>query len=63
MAATATAQRALLTTREAAEYLARKPQTLTNWRCQRIGPKYTGAGKGIRYRQSDLDAWLDANTH
>lgn len=60
---TATALRPLLTSREAADYLGRKPQTLANWRSQRTGPKYTGSGKGIRYRQRDLDAWLDANTH
>lgn len=53
----------MLPTRAAAEYLGRSPQTLRNWRTDRKGPRYSGTGVGIRYRQSDLDAWIAANTH
>lgn len=51
------------TTREAAAYLGRQPQTLRRWRSERTGPRYSGSGNGIRYRESDLNAWIAANTH
>lgn len=61
--ATATRIQPLLTPAEAAAYLRRAPKTLRNWRACGTGPKYTGHGQGVRYRQRDLDAWLKANTH
>lgn len=61
--ATATARQPLLTPAEAAAYLRRAAKTLRNWRSEGTGPTYTGHGHGVRYRQSDLDAWLKANTH
>jgi hypothetical protein len=61
MAAT-TDRRALATPAQAAEYLARSPKTLRNWRASGIGPKFSGRGQGVRYRYRDLDAWVDANT-
>jgi excisionase family DNA binding protein len=52
----------LLTTAQAAAYLGRKPRTLYNWRSTGRGPKYSGTRTGTRYRRSDLDAWIKANT-
>lgn len=52
----------LLTTVEAAEFLRRQPQTLAYWRCAGKGPPYVKAGAGVRYRLSDLEAWLATNT-
>ncbi|WUI00242.1 helix-turn-helix domain-containing protein [Spirillospora sp. NBC_00431] len=52
----------LLRSKDAAEYLNRSPGTLANWRCQGTGPRFTGSGAGIRYRLSELDAWIKANT-
>jgi len=60
MAATVT--RPMLTTADAAAYLGRAPQTLRNWRNLRTGPKFSGRGSGIRYRITDLEAWIKANT-
>lgn len=61
--ATATVTPQMLTTAQAATYLGRTPRTLQNWRNNlRIGPPYSGRGKGIRYRVADLDAWIKANT-
>lgn len=41
-------------------------QTLANMRWRLTGPAFIkfGSGKGarIRYRRSDIEAWLDANT-
>jgi hypothetical protein len=59
----ATVQDRMLTTAEAAEYLGKKPRTLQNWRNNlHTGPRYSGVRNGIRYRISDLDAWVAAST-
>lgn len=55
----------LMTTDEAAEYLGGlKPQTLALWRSQATHPdlRYIPVGRFIRYRKSDLDAWLESRT-
>lgn len=31
------------------------------WRHRGIGPKGSRVGKHVRYRRSDVDAWLDVN--
>lgn len=56
----------LLTTREAAEYLGYAKQTLNQWRSDGTGPKYLKNGKpgspgGVRYKQEDLDEWMQKN--
>jgi hypothetical protein len=33
--------------------------TLADWRTKGIGPAYFRVGRLIRYRQADLDAWLE----
>ena len=53
----------LLKSREAAEYLGRSTGTLANWRCMGRGPRFVGSGSGVRYRLSDLDAYIEAETH
>ena len=46
---------------EAALYLRVAPQTLTKWRWQGKGPPYRKvAGSLIRYVQSELEAWMQA---
>ena len=32
--------------------------TLASWRVKSFGPPWVAVGRLIRYRQSDLDAWL-----
>ena len=54
-------------THSACVYLAgsEKPlqvNTLEIWRVQGRGPKYIKVGRFVRYRESDLDAWLDSRT-
>ena len=52
-----------LTPREAAPILRVKGQTLKRWRAKGIGPAYVRLEGGrVRYRLSDLEAWLAANT-
>jgi excisionase family DNA binding protein len=53
---------ALLTLDEAAAYLKLASGTLYNWRHSRIGPKSVKVGSRVRYRQTDLDLWIDAST-
>jgi predicted DNA-binding transcriptional regulator AlpA len=49
---------------EAAEYCGIAGQTLALWRSQRRKnqPPYIKMSRAIRYRISDLDAWLASNT-
>ncbi len=53
---------ALLTTAQAAQYLALGQRTLENWRCRGDGPAFVRLGRVVRYRVLDLDAWLSART-
>lgn len=49
----------LMTTREAAAYQRIRPETLANYRGSGTGPAYIRLGrKSIRYRRSDLNAYL-----
>lgn len=51
----------LLTAKQAAAFLKVKPGTLACWRTTKRYPlKYTSVGKSIRYRLSDLQAFLAA---
>jgi len=50
----------LLTTKQAAEFLGFKFQTLEIWRMQGRGPKYRKINRSVRYVESDLLAWLKA---
>lgn len=34
--------------------------TLADWRTKGIGPDYVKVGRLIRYRQADLDAWVES---
>lgn len=51
----------LLTTIEAAEYLALGKQTIERWRLTGEGPKFVKMGGAVRYRQEDLDAFISEN--
>lgn len=47
----------------AATYLGVTPRTLEVWRCtKRHQIPYIKVGRLVKYRQSDLDAWLAAQT-
>jgi len=53
----------LLTRQQAAEYLGVKPQTLAIWySAGRYDLPVVKAGRCVRYRRSDLDAWLESRT-
>lgn len=53
------AERQLLASRAAADYLGVAAQTLANWRYLGTGPRYFRVGQLVKYDQGDLDRWLD----
>ena len=62
MATATDATGSLLTEKVAARLLAVSNRTLQTWRFRGIGPAFVRAGRAVRYRQTDLDAWISANT-
>lgn len=48
---------------QAATYLGIAKSTLYTWRTRRpgFGPRAVKAGGALRYRRSDLDAWIEAH--
>jgi excisionase family DNA binding protein len=49
----------LLSRKEAARYLSVSPDTLAVWACtKRYDLKYLKVGRAVRYRRTDLDAFL-----
>lgn len=52
----------LMNRKEAARYLGVSPGTLANWKSNgRVKIPCFFVGRSIRYRKSDLDAYLDAH--
>ena len=51
----------LLTPGELAEFLNVSPRTIETWRYQRKGPRAVRVGGVLRFRESDVEAWLEAN--
>ena len=48
----------LLTQREAARVLRLSERTLERLRVTGSGPVYVKAGRSVRYREADLEAWI-----
>ncbi len=49
----------LLTVEELADYLGVPVATLYQWRYRREGPPGFRVGRYIRYRQTDVEAWIE----
>jgi excisionase family DNA binding protein len=49
----------LLTPAEASALLGVPEKTLANWRTERTGPLALRIGVHVRYRLSDLEAWIE----
>ena len=52
----------LLTTAEAAAFLALKKNTLEIWRVQGSGPAFIKLGGAVRYKASDLENFIASRT-
>jgi predicted DNA-binding transcriptional regulator AlpA len=52
-------QEQLLTTSALARHLGVSVSTLMQYRQNRAGPKYIKIGHLVRYRMTDINAWLD----
>ena len=52
----------LVTEVQTAEFLNISIRTLQAWRIKLAGPRFVRVGRAIRYRRSDLIAWIEANT-
>tara|TARA_R110002074_G_scaffold191809_2_gene357686 strand:- start:37 stop:243 length:207 start_codon:yes stop_codon:yes gene_type:complete len=53
----------LIDEREAASILCYTPRALQNWRHRGGGPKFVKvSGRSVRYRISEVYAWIDART-
>ena len=51
----------LLSEKQAADFFDLTPRALQNWRTKGGGPPYVRVGhRTVRYRMSDLEAWLDS---
>jgi excisionase family DNA binding protein len=48
-----------LTLRQASEYLGISQAALRTWKRRGKGPTFFRAGKLLRYRKYDLDAWIE----
>ena len=55
-------EKLLLSTKELAEVLDVHTATLATWRHEGRGPRFIKIGSNVRYRRSDIDDWLEAQT-
>lgn len=44
---------------EVADYLGVPLHTVYSWQARGTGPKFYKVGKHVRYRMSDVDAWMN----
>lgn len=52
----------LLSIQELSEYLGVPVKTLYSWRAQRVGPRAVTVGRALRYQESAIVAWLEAQS-
>jgi excisionase family DNA binding protein len=53
----------LLSTDEVSRVLVIPAGTLANWRWMGTGPRFLRVGRHVRYRRTDVEAWIDAQVH
>ncbi len=52
----------LLSPQQLADYLGVPLATIYRWRYEGTGPRGIKVGKHVRYRQRDVEAWLETRT-
>ncbi|WP_239160190.1 helix-turn-helix transcriptional regulator [Virgisporangium ochraceum] len=60
--ASATEPDPLLSVDQVARWLGKPKATLYAWRSRGLGPRAIRVGNVLRYRRSEVEGWLDANT-
>jgi predicted DNA-binding transcriptional regulator AlpA len=53
----------LLNNQQTAELLGLRANTLEIWRLQGKGPRFRKVGRNVRYVETDVLDWLDAQTY
>ena len=53
----------LLTTEQLADELDMTVPALAQWRYRGMGPRFIKEGRWIRYRQCDVDEWIESRLH
>ena len=48
-----------LTINDLCELLSVTPKTVASWRYRGVGPSSYKAGKHVRYKRSDVEAWME----
>ena len=48
-----------LTINDLCELLSVTPKTVASWRYRGVGPASYKAGKHVRYKRSDVEAWME----
>jgi predicted DNA-binding transcriptional regulator AlpA len=52
----------LLSVDQVSRWLGKPKATLYAWRSRGLGPRAIRVGNVLRYRRSEVETWLDANT-
>lgn len=52
----------LLTVEQVAHWIGKPKATLYAWRTRGLGPRAIRVGNVLRYRRSEVERWLDADT-
>lgn len=55
-------ERTLADTADVSEYLRVPISTLHDWRHRGVGPRAIRVGRHLRYRWSDIETWLEAQS-
>lgn len=55
-----TAAEELLTPAQLSDEVRKSVPALAQWRYLGTGPRYVKLGRVVRYRRSDVDAWIEA---
>lgn len=59
---TVTADERYITSKTLADLLDVSERTVKDWRADRTGPPFVRLGRAVRYRKSDVDAWLRSHS-
>lgn len=59
---TGVSQPEIMNEMQVAEYLNMSAASLRKWRLFREGPKFLKVGRAVRYRRTEVDAWLNSHS-